>query len=379
LVERKQAEVALYESQAMLRLIFENAFDGISVYEEYPEQNTRRLIDCNTRYAEIAGRSREELLSMGNTLPIQKNVDSSLTHHHFLDRLSSGMYMGRFSWLRPDGRDNVVEYASVPLEMDGRLLVVGVDRDITAQMQAAREREALIEKLEMQNAELERFNYTVSHDLKTPLVTIKGFLGYILEDAAAGNVERLKQDAQRIARAVDRMNNLLKDLLEFSRIGRLINPAEEIPFELLVREAVEQVEERLKAGGIRLIIHDGLPTVHGDAHRLLEVLQNLIDNAAKFMGDQPEPRIEIGCKEQDGKHVFFVQDNGIGIDPRFHTQVFGLFNKLDPHAEGTGVGLALVKRIVEFHGGRIWVESESGRGSTFFFTLPDEFKFETGQ
>ena len=128
-----------------------------------------------------------------------------------------------------------------------------------------------------------------------------------------------------------------------------------------------------------MIIHQGLPAVHGDAHRLLEVLQNLIDNAAKFMGDQPEPKIEIGCREQEGKHVFFVQDNGIGIDPKFHEQVFGLFNKLDPHVEGTGVGLALVKRIVEFHGGRIWVESELGKGSTFFFTLPGASKVKAGQ
>jgi signal transduction histidine kinase len=117
----------------------------------------------------------------------------------------------------------------------------------------------------------------------------------------------------------------------------------------------------------------GLPTVYGDRTRLVEVIQNLVDNAVKFMGAQPQPRIDIGQAGTDdaGKPILFVQDNGSGIDPKYHDTVFGLFSKLDAKSEGTGVGLALVKRIVEVHGGRIWVESEgAGRGAAFFFTLP---------
>ncbi|HMB24666.1 MAG TPA: ATP-binding protein, partial [Anaerolineales bacterium] len=106
--------------------------------------------------------------------------------------------------------------------------------------------------------------------------------------------------------------------------------------------------------------------------RLFEVLQNLIDNAAKFMGDQPQPCIEIGQKgtSSDGKPILFIRDNGIGIDPKFQDRIFGLFDKLDPRTDGTGIGLALVKRIIEIHGGRVWVESEPDKGSTFYFTLP---------
>jgi signal transduction histidine kinase len=241
----------------------------------------------------------------------------------------------------------------------------------TAAQQELSERQRLIAELETKNAELERFNYTVSHDLKTPLVTIKGFLGYLIADAAAGNMERLTRDVQRIASAVDRMNNLLRDLLELSRIGRLMNPAKEIPFNTLVNEALEQVQGRLQERGVHVHVAQTLPTVYGDAQRLLEVVQNLLDNAAKFMGDQIQPLIEIGQRgEEDGKPVLFIRDNGMGIAPEYHERVFGLFNKLDPNIEGTGVGLALVKRIVEFHGGRIWVESEVGKGSTFLFTLP---------
>jgi signal transduction histidine kinase len=116
----------------------------------------------------------------------------------------------------------------------------------------------------------------------------------------------------------------------------------------------------------------GMPSVRGDRLRLVEVVQNLLDNACKFMGDQPHPQIEIGGRLEDleqGKAVFYVRDNGIGIAPEHHERVFGLFSQLDPNVEGTGVGLALVKRIIEFHGGRIWVESALGNGSTFYFTL----------
>ena len=114
-----------------------------------------------------------------------------------------------------------------------------------------------------------------------------------------------------------------------------------------------------------------LPIVRGDHPRLVEVIQNLIDNAAKFTADQPNPHIQIGMRDNNGEKVFFVKDNGIGIDPAYHEKIFGLFDKLDPRSEGTGVGLALVKRIIEIHSGRIWVESEGkGKGSTFYFTLP---------
>lgn len=232
-------------------------------------------------------------------------------------------------------------------------------------------RQKLIAELESKNAELERFTYTVSHDLKSPLVTINGFLGYLERDAAAGNTERFVRDTSRIREAVQKMQQLLNELLHLSRVGRLVNESEKAPFENLVSEAVEIVRGRLAEQKVLVHIHPGLPAVYVDRPRMVEVLQNLIDNAAKYIGDQKEPRIEIGWRGFEGdKPVFFVKDNGIGIPSQFHETIFGLFNKLDASTEGTGVGLALVKRIIEIHGGRIWVESEPGKGSTFCFTLP---------
>jgi signal transduction histidine kinase len=253
-------------------------------------------------------------------------------------------------------------------------------QDITERKRAEVERENLIRELTKKNSELERFTYTVSHDLKSPLITIAGFLGYLEPDTVSGDMDRLRGDIQRIQNAVDKMERLLNELLELSRIGRLMNPPAEVSFEDVVREALDNVHGQLDSSGVAVELVPNLPTVYGDRQRLVEVLQNLIDNAIKFMGNQPNPCIEIGQQgEETGEPIFFVRDNGIGISPEYHGRIFGLFDKLDTKTEGTGIGLALVKRIVEFHGGRIWVESEVGKGSTFFFTLSSEAEAMEGK
>jgi len=258
---------------------------------------------------------------------------------------------------------------------DERLLATVASQLATAiaRLRSAAEREALILDLEAKNAELERFTYTVSHDLKSPLITIRGFLGFVEQDAMSGNLDRLHADMERISNATDKMHRLLNDLLELSRIGRLMSPPQAVSFEVIVHEAIELVRGRIAARGVQIIIEPDLPTIYGDRTRLVEVVQNLVDNAVKFMGQQAEPRIEIGQRghDSDGLPLFYVRDNGVGIDVAYHRQVFGLFDKLDVHSEGTGVGLTLVKRIVEVHGGTIWVESAGvNQGSTFYFSLP---------
>ena len=169
------------------------------------------------------------------------------------------------------------------------------------------------------------------------------------------------------------MGRLLSELLELSRIGRLLNAPEDVALSELAVEASKLVAGQIAARGVQVEIEPMMPVVHGDRVRLLEVYQNLIDNAVKFMGDQPEPRIVVGAQQQDGQVSCYVQDNGVGIAPKYYENIFGLFNRLDQDVEGTGVGLALVRRIVEVHGGKIWVESEGeGRGSTFWWTLPQK-------
>ncbi len=247
----------------------------------------------------------------------------------------------------------------------------GIDRDVTDRKQAEQERERLIRELEAKNAELERFTYTVSHDLKSPLITIKGFAGALLQDVANGRQDRVADDLKRIASATDQMTALLNDLLELSRIGRIMNPPSDVDLTELTREVLELLAGPLSQRQVEVVVQPGLPVVRGDRRRLAEVFQNLIENAVRFMGSQPRPRLEIGMRDDGAKRVFFVRDNGVGIEPRYQETVFGLFNKLDARTPGTGIGLALVRRIIETHGGKVWVESEGlGRGATFCFSLP---------
>ncbi|MCG7863416.1 MAG: ATP-binding protein [Candidatus Thiodiazotropha endolucinida] len=235
----------------------------------------------------------------------------------------------------------------------------------------AKERAELIDELESKNAELERFTYTVSHDLKSPLITISGFIGLLETDLKQGDHERVDQDLRQIATAADTMQTLLDELLELSRIGRIVNPSEWVDLGELVDEVVAMVAGRIDGNRVEVSVAPDPPRVYGDRKRLLEVVLNLIDNAAKFVSTTERPRIEISFEDRKGEVICHVSDNGPGIDPRYHEKVFGLFDRLDPTTEGTGIGLSLVKRIVDVHGGRIWLESDgNGQGSRFSFSLP---------
>ncbi len=240
----------------------------------------------------------------------------------------------------------------------------GMVLDITERRQA----EAA---LQAKNEELVHFNYTVSHDLKSPLVTIKTFLGYLEQDMAKADTEHVAQDLGFIHTAADRMNALLEELLDLSRIGRVVNPPVEVPFQELVQDALDLVAGRITERCVQVVVGQEPSMLYGDRPCLVKVFQNLVDNAVKFMGPQKEPFIEIGTEKKNGDILFFVRDNGMGIDMRYKDRLFGLFDKLDAHSEGSGMGLALAKRIIEVHGGRIWVESAGlGKGACFWFTLP---------
>jgi PAS domain S-box-containing protein len=367
ITERKRAEEALRESEERYRRLVEVSpipmwinKDGLIAYMNPAALQTLGA----SKLEQVVGRRALDFIHPDYHEVVKERISQMITEEKTVPLLEE-------KYVRLDGSIIDVEVTATPFATSGGRAMQTLFQDITKRKLNEEEREALIADLEIRNAELERFTYTISHDLKSPLVTINGFLGYLEKDAKAGNMERLKSDVNRIQEAVNKMRNLLNDLLELSRIGRLVNAPETVPFERLIKDALDAVHGQLEERDITVVIQPDPPHVFGDRQRLTEVLQNLIDNAAKFMGDQEEPRIQIGQSgEEDHKPVFFVRDNGIGIAPEHHEQIFGIFNKLNPDVEGTGVGLAIVKRIIEVHGGRIWVESEVGKGSTFYFTLP---------
>jgi signal transduction histidine kinase len=244
--------------------------------------------------------------------------------------------------------------------------------EIEEREKAEMAREELVQQLKLKNQELDRFAITVSHDLKTPLITITGYLGFLERDATAGDKDRVRKDIEHINEAAKNMGKLVDEILDLSRIGRIMNPPREVSFEEIVEEALKAASGLFKAKQVKVKVGSGFPVIYCDFARIVQVIQNLVTNAVKFMGEQAEPLIEIGSEVKSGERVFFVRDNGVGIDPKYHEQVFGLFNKLNAKTDGLGIGLGIVKRIIEVHEGRIWVESELGKGASFYFTLPDK-------
>lgn len=373
------------------------------------DYRNNRLISCSQGYARIFNSSVEEIIKL------QSNWESSLSQIHPNDRdhylaaytsqQSSGNYKVEYRIIRNDGEIRWLHETGT-LKFDDNNEVVdafGILQDITEKknfeqtlqqakdsleviveertreladtvrqlQQEIQERAGVSSELENKNAELERFAYTVSHDLKTPLVTIKGFLGLLDKDLAAQDITRAAEDMEKIKHAADTMAQLLEELLELSRIGRVVGEKVTCGMTEIAMQAAQLLETRSDELGVEYVIDD-MPDVIGDKSRLIEVYQNLLENSIKFMGKQPAPRIHVGAAQEPDRTCFFVRDNGVGISTEYHQLVFELFERLNQDVDGTGVGLALVKRIVEVHGGEIWIESDSpGHGCTLWFTLPD--------
>lgn len=284
---------------------------------------------------------------------------------------------------RHDRQYRVMFVRGVPVvEKDGTIREwIGTCADITEQRAAERElaryREQLeqrvaerTEELSRSNRELEQFAYIASHDLQEPLRAITAYLQLIERRYR----DRLDAEGEQFIRyaveGASRMQQLIADLLEYSRVGRRGRPLEPTDLEAVLTETLRGLQPVIEESGAS-ITHDPLPVVHADRIQLVQVLQNLLSNAIKFRGAR-RPEIRVSASKEDGLWRLAVEDNGIGIEQQYWDQIFVIFQRLHPRQRftGTGIGLAICKKIVERHGGRIWLESQPGQGSTFYFTLP---------
>ena len=234
-------------------------------------------------------------------------------------------------------------------------------------------------ELAAKNEEMEQFLNTVSHDLKSPVVTCLGLTASLRQDLKAGRLEETNDTVNRIERSATRMRQLIEDLLNLSRIGKVRFELTEVDTDSMIRSIAEEYKPRLEKIGAVLEVENGLPRVHADAHWLTEVFENLITNAMKYGCDNPQPRIAVGCVGDEKENRFYVRDNGSGIDPAHHAQILQPFRRLRTDKEGSGMGLAIVVRIIKMHGGRLWIESQPGHGATFWVALPATGARESGK
>ena len=368
--ERKRAEQEIQNLQLYNRRLIETNLDPLVTFDQ-----KGIILDVNEGTIKATGRTREELIG---TLFADYFTDPEKAHKGAMLVFESGEVRDYELVMKGDGSETIVSYnASVYKDQTGQVVgAFAAARNITDQRRLEQERQVFIKELSDKNEELETFVYSVSHDLKTPIVTIEGFIGAMREDFGDQISEEQEEYIRYISHAVLNMEALINDLLEFSRIGRMTEKKSKFSFAGIVKEVLKTLQPQIKARGIEVDIQEDLPDIYGEKKRFIQVMENLLTNAVKYIGkENPCPRIDIGVQDRDGQNVFFVRDNGIGIEEIYFEKIFQVFQRL-PSAkrvgEGTGIGLAIVKRIIEHHGGSAWVASKPGEGSTFFFTINDK-------
>ena len=366
--ERKRAEEELKESEKRFEDIALSSADLI-----WEVDANGKYVFTSGRVKQILGYSPEELI--GKT-PFELMPEEEAKHiGQIFEQIvaKKEMIVDLENWnLTKNGELVYLLTSGVPLlDNTGSLIGYrGVDKDITERKRAEEERERLLHDLERSNAELEQFGYIISHDLQEPLRMVASYT-QLLEKRYKGSLDA---DAEEfIAYAVDgskRMQNMIQSLLSYSRVGTRGKPFEPTECESVFKQALDNLKVTIDESGAG-VTHDPLPRVIADETQLIQLFQNLLANAIKFRGEE-QPRIHVSAKQDSNECLFSVSDNGIGINPEYFDRIFVIFQRLHGREEypGTGIGLSVCKRIVERHGGRIWVESQPGEGSTFHFAIP---------
>ena len=384
--ERRKTERELQESEERFRVIFEGANDGILV----ADAKAQRFVLANPQMCEMVGYPLEDLLKM--SLPDIHPKESLAYVDDQFTRMANGelIIAKDIPLLRADKQIVYGEVSSALLEIWKQQCLVGFFRDVTERKKAEKKLDDSYRALEKQlseinmlqkelekankllgqsNVDLENYTYVVSHDLKAPLRAIRSFSAFILEDYNEKLDDTGKDYFQRIIDASTRMDTLIENLLLLSRVGRKFMEVETVDLNKLLEEIVADLEPTLKKSNGTIVFHN-LPKVTIPRTWMKQLFMNLIDNGLKF-NKSKMPTVEVTCEERDTELLFKVSDNGIGIEEKYFDRLFTLFERLHTQEEypGTGAGLAICKKIVQQFGGRIWIESQVGKGTTFFFTL----------
>jgi PAS domain S-box len=381
-IQRRHAEEALQSSEEKYRSLVELSPDALFVV-----QNDERIIFINSAGVKLLGAPAAENL-IGKSV---REIFHPSSWKSVQQRLAQMLHEGKPTpfrerkMVRLDGTTVDVEIAAAPLTFHGKPAAQAIAHDITERKRSEEEIRRLnvdlerrvcerTAELETANKELEAFSYSVSHDLRAPLRHIEGFVEILVANKSSGLDDESTQHLETIAEASKKMGRLIDDLLTFSRTARADLNKLKFPFGDLVRATIRDLQYETVDRRIEWSVRE-LPEVNADPALLRQVMLNLISNALKYTRTRKVARIEIGNASNGHENIFFIADNGVGFDPKYAHKLFGVFQRLHRAAdfEGTGIGLANVRRIINRHGGRTWAEAELDKGAKFYFSLPKEF------
>lgn len=357
IARRTAAQQELLESREQIRAVMETAPDAIITMDD-----NGRIVLFNEGAEAMFACSREEAHHMQWEQFVTEQAQIGATAIQ-VDSRKAGVEAFEIMARRRNGEEFPAELSIAKWGTTRGRFATAIVRDIS-------ERKRAEEQLKSSNRELEAFSYSVSHDLRAPLRHIAGFITLLEEECSSGLSNECREYVRYATEAATQMGALIDDLLEFSRFGRIAFQVERFDMRELVNETLARMENEFSGRNIQVTVHT-MPGVTGDRAMIRQVWLNLLSNAIKYTRPRPKAVIEIGCMDQRGDAVWFIRDNGVGFDMHFADKLFGVFQRLHraEEFEGTGVGLANVRRIVERHGGRVWAQSKPDCGATFYFTL----------
>ena len=373
---RKRMEAEIRESQERFQMVFENVFDGISIFSEDTDSSKRKLVECNERYAVMAGRPREELLRLGSTEGFYKLILEDTDSTNRLESLESETaYQGSFSWIRPDGKENIIEYVAKPITWRGMAYSIGIDRDITERKLAKEKLEKYSQELKELNAGKDKLFSIIAHDLRSPFNPLLGISEIMVNDFESLTPEEIKDYNKEIYNSLKNEYKLLENLLNWSRLetGQMEFNPQKINLYDKIESVISLLSGNAKLKDIALVNEtDKDIFVSADPVMLNSILQNLISNSIKFTNK--DGLIKIYAEKVSNDFIqITVSDNGVGMTNDQTNNLFGLTaasTKGTNDEKGTGLGLMICKEMAERQGGTISVKSEVGKGTDMSFTLP---------
>ncbi|MDD5703346.1 MAG: PAS domain S-box protein, partial [Dehalococcoidales bacterium] len=372
ITERKRIEEKLKESENLYSTMANSSPIGVFIIQD------GKFVFVNRQFCKMSGYAKNKLIGL-ESLSLVHTEDRDMVRENAIKMLKGqAIDSYEYRFISKNGKIRIILETIASIRYQGKRACLGNYMDISERKQAQEMQERLSQQLQAKVSELETFSYGIAHDLRSPLVSIEGFSRELRTDIQNRETERVQEDIRLLESGVSKMNDFLSRTLEYSRSGQLIKRTNNVSFGKIVNEVIAGFGDKISSIGATVSTARTFPRVCADRMRIVQVMTNLIQNSIKYRDKTRPLEIEIGYRLSKGETIFFVSDNGIGISDSEKEKLFTLFYRGIAEAEGSGIGLAIVKKIIEAHEGRLWVESQLGQGTTICFVLSQKSERNKG-